>query len=228
MQFKMQRTSKDESGEESLSSKLNNMSLADRSQGLHDLHGVADLEEETPQMLESKMQEMNICLSNVASLRLEEDSSAYYWAVEMSPDYVEHLKLQCLRTDLYKAREAAMRVIRFFDHKRRLFGEQKVVQEICFRDLDAETADLVERGFVQLLPQRDRAGRAIMFVYGKISSNYSVDAVVSTIIQDTMMMPLSLKGFRVVKFRLLFLILTVAGFRFFAFFYCFSCGRCFT
>ena len=129
MYFKMQKTAvelresspsetKDDAASDLLSSKLNKMSLEERSHGLHELHGVADLKEETPEMMNSKLKEVNDALANTASLRIEEDSSAYYKALGLSPQYVEKLKLQCLRADAYNGREAAIRLIRFFDHKR--------------------------------------------------------------------------------------------------------------
>jgi hypothetical protein len=47
------------------------------------------------------------------------------------------------------------------------------------RDLGGEENNLLRRGLWQLLPQRDRAGRAVLFLYGMENTKYENISVVS-------------------------------------------------
>ena len=164
-----------------LTSKLNNMSIADRDDGLHDLHGISDKNtvEETPELLQTKIQEMsNELFTSVASLRAEE-SAAYRKALMMSPQYVEHLKVNFIRTSAYKPKEAASKLIRFFTCKKNLFGESKLVQDIAQNDLSKEAVEVLEKGLFVIFPQRDRAGRAVSIVSGEVSRHCEFKIVVS-------------------------------------------------
>ena len=77
--------------------------------------------------------------------------------------YVEDPKfrLKFLRADRYDARKAAGRFIRFFDFKLELFGEEALARRITWNDLQPEDQAALKKGYLQRLPIRDRAGRAI-------------------------------------------------------------------
>jgi hypothetical protein len=155
------------------SSKLSKMSLDERSTGLHDLHGVAELKAETPEMLQSKVKEMNQALASASG-----DTQVYKKAVSKSPEYVEHLKIPCLRAKEYNSEDAAALMIRVFNRKLELFGEAKLAEEIHMKDLTEEENDAIRKGLVQILPERDRAGRGVLFINGKLSTEYRTDTVV--------------------------------------------------
>ena len=187
---KGQKEDDDDDGDTLLMSKINAMSLEDRTLGLHDLHGVAEIQTETSELIRTKLLEMDHYLSNWNRLFLSNttmrmmmgnyvpDVQKYYIALSMSTEYVHTMKIQCLRTDLYRTKHATIRLLRFFDHKSQLFGDESLVKEITFEDLDEETSSAVTNGFCQLLPQRDRTGRAIFLIYAKINLHYSTEALV--------------------------------------------------
>jgi hypothetical protein len=158
---------------DSLSLKLNKMTLRERLRGLHDLHGVSDLKEETPAILRSRVDDMNQVLVLASG-----DLGAYKKAISKSPDYVEHLKVPCLRATEYNSKEAANLLIRLLHRKLELFGEAMLVGDIHLKNLSAEENDAMRKGLVQLLSERDPAGRAIVLVYGKLSTSYSTRTVV--------------------------------------------------
>jgi hypothetical protein len=163
-----------------LGSKLNRMSLEERSNGLHDLHGVADIEEETTEMLRAKLNEMNQALAAAAShASSSRDVRAYQKAIAMRPEYVWRLKLPCLRAERYNSQEAARRLLRFFDRKLELFGEARLVRDITRDELNEDENDALEQGLFQVLPDRDRAGRAILFIDGMVNASHSTTTVVS-------------------------------------------------
>ena len=81
----------------------------------------------------------------------------------MDRDYVQDrdFRLKFLRADLFNATEAALRLARHFQAKLELFGRSKLVKDIVQDDLDEEDMAALYAGFTQLLPVRDRAGRAV-------------------------------------------------------------------
>jgi hypothetical protein len=191
-------TVSDEEGEEdsTLSSRLNNLSLEERSQGLYDLHGVADLRTETPEVLKQKFSEMTEILSRRTSSMGHDDDDesttkcsdenfvAYQRALELDSNYVESLKLPCLRAANYDDKEAAALLLRLFRQKLDLFGEDKLVRDIRLDDILQEEeedddgnkqhqeADALRKGIMHILPHRDRSGRTILLNDGRINQQY--------------------------------------------------------
>ena len=55
---------------QTLSARMNSMSMDERSEALHDIHGVRDFDasiiQETPEFVHSKLQELSLCLMNIA------------------------------------------------------------------------------------------------------------------------------------------------------------------
>jgi len=78
-------------------------------------------------------------------------------------------RLSFLRAERYDIEKAATRVIDYFEEKRRLFGVDNLTTKIKLKDLDAESKDCLESGQMQLLPERDRAGRAVIVATQKLS-----------------------------------------------------------
>jgi hypothetical protein len=164
-----------------ISPRLNNMSIEDRSQGLYDLHGVADMPDENPEMLNTKVGEMNNVLSSgYASFAV--DTVPYRTALDMDAAYVEGLKIPFLRAAGYNSREAAALMLRFFGNKLDLFGDEKLVREIRLRDLDRPgEMEALRKGMVQVLPHRDRSGRTVLLNVGRINQQYDIRVVVSPV-----------------------------------------------
>jgi hypothetical protein len=163
-----------------LSSKLNSMSMEERTQGIHELHGVADEEVETPETLDSRLQEM----AKVVHYFPSEDTFVYRLAVEMDKEYVEGIKLLCLRAEKYDSEKAARRLVAFFLFKQQLFGDEKLGRDITLADFQGEDKVGLNNGPVQLLQQRDRAGRAIIIIVGTAGSEFSLETCVSTLPTD--------------------------------------------
>jgi len=162
----------------SYSSKLSKLSLDERSSCLHDVHGVAEVKAETPEMLQSKLKELNEALASPPG-----DSRAYKRAVSKSPEYVEHLKIPCLRAKEYNSEQAAGLMIRLFNKKLELFGEEKLAEDIQMTDMTDEENDAIRRGLTVYLKERDRAGRAVLFVSGQLNAAYGTRTVMRILFQ---------------------------------------------
>jgi hypothetical protein len=52
-------------------------------------------------------------------------------------------------------------MLAFFEQKLRIFGRDKLTKDITLQDLNEEDLKVLNNGHLQLLPQRDRAGRLI-------------------------------------------------------------------
>jgi hypothetical protein len=137
------------------------MSVQERELSLNDIHGVSDVIQEEPGFVRAKMEEMETELSKLTS---NKGKGAYMQAVVQNKEYVtsDKFRLKFLRAEMFNARLAAGRMVRFFDEKKKLFGPDKLTRDIKLCDLDKDDRKFLERGVNQILPQRDRAGRRIM------------------------------------------------------------------
>jgi hypothetical protein len=145
---------------------------------VNDLHGVADLPSETPEMIEKKVKEMNNALSSPYA-KMGADTSAYWKALEMDSRYVETFKVPCLRCASYNAADAAALLLRMFSQKLDLFGEERLVRHIRQCDLDEETLEALQKGLMQISPHGDRSGRTVLFCFGRVNQQYDIQVVVS-------------------------------------------------
>jgi hypothetical protein len=67
-----------------------------------------------------------------------------------------------LRCDEFRVKNAAKRMMKHFDMKIELFGVDKLGRDITLNDFDPFDIECLNAGFFQVLPTRDRAGRAIL------------------------------------------------------------------
>eukprot|EP00536_Pseudo-nitzschia_multiseries_P003775 jgi/Psemu1/186608/e_gw1.59.6.1 len=90
---------------------------------------------------------------------------AYRLALSLSPSYVRNpaFRLMFLRSTEGDAKKAAKRLTRHFKTKLRLFGEDRLVRDIVLDDLDDDDMESLRSGGFQVLPQRDAAGRSVLF-----------------------------------------------------------------
>lgn len=141
-----------------LAQDLYNLSLNERENALEDLHGVADVVHETPDLVSNRLAELERELSEIL------EKTAYDLAACQDPNYVRSrvLRLKFLRAERFDAYKAAKRLVRFFDEKLALFGQTCLDRELLLSDLDQEDRTCLESGLMTLLPVRDRAGRYVM------------------------------------------------------------------
>ena len=68
-----------------------------------------------------------------------------------------------LRTDLYDGQKAAKRMMKHFEDKQYLFGENKLAKSITLDDLSEEDLRIYSTGWCLELPHKDQVGRPIWF-----------------------------------------------------------------
>jgi hypothetical protein len=160
-----------------LARELNRLSMQEREQVLYDVHGVAEAVDEQPDFV-------NTCLGQFdTELDKIQGKSAYDQALLLDPQYVRNFnfRLKLLRANRFDAKEAALRMVRHFQIKLELFGSDKLVKDIQISDLNSEDVACLESGFLQLLPMRDRAGRAVVFWNPQLRGNFNMDSRVRMI-----------------------------------------------
>ena len=143
--------------EQQIARDLYEMSLEEREGVIRDIHGV-----EKSKVVE----ELTFVQNSMNQLELElcsrQLSPAIDMAMKQSKNYVRSLYLMFLRRDDFVVKDAADRMIRWFEAKLELFGPSNLGKDITLDDLDKRDMDALQLGFLQLLPFRDRSGRAIL------------------------------------------------------------------
>jgi hypothetical protein len=145
-------------GADLLARDLTKMSMKEREEVFHDLHGVATVASETPELLARTLAELEVKLA-----KMKKDN-AYNIAKIQNLLYVSNSKfrLKFLRAESFDVGRAADRIVRFFEQKIMLFGPEKLAKDIKLDDLDEGDVACLESGLIQVLPSRDSAGRAIL------------------------------------------------------------------
>ena len=156
---------------------LNQMSLEERERAIFDVHGVSDAVAETEEMVVRSLAEFE---DNIARIRNKE---AYHIAELQNEAYVanRNLRLKFLRSANFDVSFSAKKMVRYLDIKRELFGSEKLTKNITLHDLNKDDIACLESGVCQILPLRDRAGRAILCWTVQFRGDCSLESRVRTL-----------------------------------------------
>jgi hypothetical protein len=141
-----------------LAKELTQLSMSEREEVLADLHGVADVVDEVPEMVEKAFAELEVEINKIKK------RGAYEKALFLDPEYVHNrdFRIKFLRADRFDAKQAAKRMVNHFDCKLELFGYERLARDITFEDLrEEDRQDLLQGGY-WALKNHDRAGRRIV------------------------------------------------------------------
>lgn len=144
-----------------LAAELNKLSMQERDEMLQDIHGVSDVLAENPDRVERCFAMLRDALSVFPAHR----KMAYSRARTIDPAKVDQNEflLMFLRAYSFDIGATATAVVTFFETKMELFGPEKLTKDIGYEDLDEDDIRCLESGYIQVLPVRDRAGRAIIW-----------------------------------------------------------------
>eukprot|EP00980_Cylindrotheca_fusiformis_P012840 scaffold3169_cov107-Cylindrotheca_fusiformis.AAC.10 len=141
-----------------LAADLERLTLTEREKVYEDVHGVSDAIQETPELIASCMEQMD------HEIGLIQDKGAYDQAKLQSFDFVSNRKLRLafLRSTSFNPKMAASHLVQYFRKKLDIFGPEKLTKSsITLDDIGAATR-IVELGRLQILPNRDSKGRAVV------------------------------------------------------------------
>jgi hypothetical protein len=137
---------------------LNNMSLNEREKVFEDLHGVSDLVDESPELVASCLDELEL---GIAKIRRRD---AYVAAASKDSSYTSSrtLRLKFLRAENFDSNRAAARIVGFFETKLEIFGLDPLARDLLLSDLDEDDHKCLQSGLMTLVPAKDVAGRGIV------------------------------------------------------------------
>jgi hypothetical protein len=144
--------------EDRVAQAINQMSLKEREVVYEELHGVARVVEETPAFVAQRLQALDQALRELSS------KPAYDQAERICSQYVNNPKfrLMFLRAEYFDPKKAAIRLVKFMEEKLRYFGPRALARPLFLSDLDEDDKETVRSGALQILPARDRSGRAVL------------------------------------------------------------------
>eukprot|EP00521_Asterionellopsis_glacialis_P010956 CAMPEP_0195306960 /NCGR_PEP_ID=MMETSP0707-20130614/37469_1 /TAXON_ID=33640 /ORGANISM="Asterionellopsis glacialis, Strain CCMP134" /LENGTH=403 /DNA_ID=CAMNT_0040371193 /DNA_START=139 /DNA_END=1350 /DNA_ORIENTATION=- len=104
-------------------------------------------------------------LDKMAMMLFDGVKGAFQQAQVLCPGYVnsDRFRLMFLRAERFDENAAARRLMLYWQEKVQIFGPEKAFREITLNDFEPEDQRAVNCGGIMLLPQRDNAGRAIIF-----------------------------------------------------------------
>ena len=115
------------------------LSVADREKAYMDIHGISEDAEKPPELI-------LVCLvllqNEIDSLS---DKKAYNIAQRLDPEYVRDrdFRLAFLRCENFDCKKAALQIIRHFQIKLDLLGEDKLAMDITQDDLDRDDMNVL-------------------------------------------------------------------------------------
>lgn len=138
---------------------LNKLTMEERDEVLHDVHGVSDVMQEDSDFISRRIVELTAELDSIPPSSCQ----AYLLAKQQNESYVmnEKFLLMFLRADRFHIKTVAARFVAFFQGKLELFGPDKVGRDILYTDLSEDDKACLHSGYAQVLNGRDRSGRAI-------------------------------------------------------------------
>jgi CBS-domain-containing membrane protein len=161
-----------------LAKELNQMTFQQRELMYEEIHGVDQIHEETEDFLNARLAALE------QEIRRLPERELYEQAERISKAYVTDRKfrLMFLRAEYHDPRKAAVRLVRFLEGKVQFFGPETLARNLYLSDLDDDDFAFLKSGILQLIPVRDRAGRAIFADFNMQSQSSfrckSVDNVV--------------------------------------------------
>eukprot|EP00980_Cylindrotheca_fusiformis_P002560 scaffold607_cov109-Cylindrotheca_fusiformis.AAC.6 len=142
-----------------VAAEMEKLSLREREKVYEDVHGVSDVVQETPELIASCLEQMD------REINLINEKDAYEQAKLQSLDLVTNRKfrLAFLRCTSFNPKRAALHLVKYFGYKLELLGTEKLGSyPVALGDIGVAATRIVELGAVQVLPNRDSKGRAVV------------------------------------------------------------------
>lgn len=169
-----------------ISSEQNKLSYTERNILHEELHGVAFNErQETPEMVQYALSQLSTELDALVlsdwnnSAHLSSLSEGYLLSRRGMKNsiYVNKpsFRLRFLRAEQFDAKKAAIRLMKFLNLMLKTFGAFALTRPIKLTDFKRSEMKVLQAGWLQLLPFRDRSGRRVIVWTGQMGMQY--DAV---------------------------------------------------
>ncbi|CAJ1947165.1 unnamed protein product [Cylindrotheca closterium] len=142
-----------------LAQAMSSLPTAERDKIIEEVHGVSKPIEETADFVSQKL----AALESEISIK---KNDAYEIALTQNRVFVEDsgFQLMFLRSEGFVASAASIRMMQYLKLKQKYFGEERITKHINFLDLSEDDKSSLETGAIQVLPEKDRSGRAVVAV----------------------------------------------------------------
>lgn len=147
--------------EEWLEEDFSKLSVDDRSQIAQEIDGTHCMAvEETPELLESSLAKLETELEAIPYKK----KVGYLQSQKLPQTLINNpnFRLRFLRCHLFDEREAAIRLVKYCDFVLELFGIFALERHVELADLDKHEMKWFLKGYIQLMPFRDRSGRRVI------------------------------------------------------------------
>lgn len=149
-----------------LARELNSLTVKERQAIEEDIHGVSSEIHETDELVTRAIAEMKDSLRHmpVSTKRSAWDRAVYLRpSLETDQDHF----LLFLRAPQFKPFEAAQLLIKYYEAKQEIWGDDLLIHRITFHDLSPKEQEIATSGLYRLFPapdHRDNAGRGVAFL----------------------------------------------------------------
>jgi hypothetical protein len=144
-----------------IAKEIQELTMQEREKVMEDIHAVAEAQEETEELLEKSLAELDTALRKLPQTVRRDFDRAVFLKPDLEQD--TEFKLRFLRTDFFHAGLAARRMAGYFTKKVELFGDEKLAKKITLEDLDERDLAILQSGMIIKLPSTDPIGRPITF-----------------------------------------------------------------
>jgi hypothetical protein len=152
-----------------IAKEMNELSFEEREKVFDDVHGVAQVQVETPELVEQCIRNFDKYISEIPTKKRKAFNRASFFWPKLETD--TKFKLMFLRADFYDAQKAAQRMVNYYEEKRALFGEEKLVKTITINDLEERDLDVFRLGAYLELPLTDQTGRPV-FLFDRANFDF--------------------------------------------------------
>lgn len=152
----------EEDAEAMLVNDLNALSLQERNKVYEEIHGVEDMIDETPEIIELGLRNIELRLQDI-----RRQNPQFNKLMDTLPSTAiqylssKNFRLQFLRADLFDIDKAAQRLVNYIFYVNDMFGVASLERALVMEDLDKEDTACLKGGVFQFLPVRDVAGRLV-------------------------------------------------------------------
>mmetsp|Transcript_17722 Transcript_17722/g.43712 ORF Transcript_17722/g.43712 Transcript_17722/m.43712 type:complete len:558 (+) Transcript_17722:340-2013(+) len=138
---------------------MNGLTFEERQEQQEIVHGVDDMDADESTFIDSALQDLDRILLGTKK------GTVYETAEALNPEYVNAraFRIMFLRGNRYDAKASAKQMLSFFEWKKQLFGEEKLVKDITMDDLDEDDRACLRTGYLQIAG-KDRSNRIIILI----------------------------------------------------------------
>lgn len=161
-----------------LAREMNALTVQEREKVYEEIHGVAGPVKETPELVASSLIEMRAAIVEIPPHRRKAYSRAMFLRPSLEHD--DKYNLMFLRAQRFDPVKAAHHICRSFEHKLKLFGDEKLAKKITLDDLGETERNIhMYSGAIQLLPSTDSGGRHVLVMLGPmLDLNEDFDSII--------------------------------------------------